>query len=257
MAMHRTRLQGLSPPTRGNPGVLVSHLQLGRSIPAHAGEPGGRGHGGLLSGVYPRPRGGTSSSLPRGDSGTGLSPPTRGNRESVDYANSYQRSISAHAGEPGPALQEPRLQGVYLRPRGGTSSSLPRGDSGTGLSPPTRGNRESVDYANSYQRSISAHAGEPGPALQEPRLQGVYLRPRGGTSSSLPRGDSGTGLSPPTRGNLAQHFKSQGCKGSISAHAGEPPVAFRAEIQVRVYLRPRGGTPNRMILSTGTYRLSL
>ena len=160
--------------------VAVMGVSSPGSIPAHAGEPPVAFRAEIQVRVYPRPRGGT---------GRVWTTPT------------YQRSISAHAGEPGPALQEPRLQGVYLRPRGGTSSSLPRGDSGTGLSPPTRGNRESVDYANSYQRSISAHAGEPGPALQEPRLQGVYLRPRGGTSSSLPRGDSGTGLSPPTRGN--------------------------------------------------------
>ena len=56
------RQDGLSPPTRGNRSLSLRRLSRGRSIPAHAGEPTPcRGYGRARA-VYPRPRGGTTTS---------------------------------------------------------------------------------------------------------------------------------------------------------------------------------------------------
>ena len=35
-----------------------------------------------------------------------------------------------------------------------------------------------------------------------------------------------TGLSPPTRGNLGENLDAIGLRGSIPAHAGEPPEPY-------------------------------
>ena len=50
---------GLSPPTRGNPGMAGKADAPDRSIPAHAGEPTSRTMTTSFRSVYPRPRGGT------------------------------------------------------------------------------------------------------------------------------------------------------------------------------------------------------
>ena len=91
---------GLSPPTRGNPTIVLKvDLDLG-SIPAHAGEPRLTPLYRRAGRVYPRPRGGTSPALVLLAAGHGLSP--------------------AHAGEPQRPLGTLLKTTVYPRPRGGT-----------------------------------------------------------------------------------------------------------------------------------------
>ena len=75
-----SRARGLSPPTRGNPGVRAVYEVDAGSIPAHAGEPSTGGRTGWKTRVYPRPRGGTLPGTIDSISMMGLSPPTRGNR---------------------------------------------------------------------------------------------------------------------------------------------------------------------------------
>ena len=99
VAMRLSR-RGLSPPTRGNrPKPCVRRLPM-RSIPAHAGEPCGTRPTHTDRAVYPRPRGGTLTSLRCQPRTPGLSPPTRGNRAASLPAPLFRRSIPAHAGEP-------------------------------------------------------------------------------------------------------------------------------------------------------------
>ena len=162
---------GLSPPTRGSPGVIVGRIPSGRSIPAHAGEPAGLWSAVRSTTVYPRPRGGASSNVVTSRVRCGLSPPTRGSLNRA-VCNLYkQRSIPAHAGEPAGWSSIRRCETVYPRPRGGAASS-PAHARGSipahagevvvacaqleirGLSPPTRG-------TDSRRGSIPAHAGEP------------------------------------------------------------------------------------------------
>ena len=233
---------GLSPPTRGNLTLWRSGHEKRRSIPAHAGEPGGRWglQGGV--GVYPRPRGGTPSCIRVSCSCPGLSPPTRGNRITNSPSACWTRSIPAHAGEPPRLRPTSRPRKVYPRPRGGTDSANYHLFAQQGLSPPTRGNRRRLSPFARSARSIPAHAGEPNADGTTRRLLEVYPRPRGGTGRAGCESALFYGLSPPTRGNLAVPEPEPSPLRSIPAHAGEPPPAASASHSRAVYPRPRGGT---------------
>ena len=93
-------------------------------------------------------------------------------------------------------------------------------------------------------RSIPAHAGEPEGTRRELRRAKVYPRPRGGTQTRIVDLDLAQGLSPPTRGNLADQPKGPEIRGSIPAHAGEPTLVPAKGLWYMVYPRPRGGTPS-------------
>ena len=173
------------------------------SIPAHAGEPAVAEKVVAVATVYPRPRGGTESPAALRCGGQGLSPPTRGNLTDNQRGRLDARSIPAHAGEPARVGGAGVPVAVYPRPRGGTSGIFREAAYLAGLSPPTRGNLRVYQAKGSNQRSIPAHAGEPGSAAASRRLEPVYPRPRGGTSRTTLSICSSHGLSPPTRGNPA------------------------------------------------------
>ena len=158
-----TARDGLSPPTRGNPLIIILCVSALRSIPAHAGEPASRPRSRTSRWVYPRPRGGTRcpgiSARPK----WGLSPPTRGNRVVAGGVHYGQGSIPAHAGEPKKTPQRRGTAAVYPRPRGGTRPKRERTRWPGGLSPPTRGNPPAVPARLWRDGSIPAHAGEPPP----------------------------------------------------------------------------------------------
>ena len=94
------RPRGLSPPTRGNRAAFIAIIAIGRSIPAHAGEPKSSPAKTAWDEVYPRPRGGTRMGQMRRSRTTGLSPPTRGNHGWSIIRLTRGGSIPAHAGEP-------------------------------------------------------------------------------------------------------------------------------------------------------------
>ena len=78
------RQSGLSPRMRGNL-IATRALTVGpRSIPAYAGEPGGRPHNGNRRAVYPRVCGGTGGVTISSETDYGLSPRMRGNRRRND-----------------------------------------------------------------------------------------------------------------------------------------------------------------------------
>ena len=155
------RIEGLSPPTRGNRIPLPALKMAGGSIPAHAGEPVDKLQRAMKAGVYPRPRGGTSIVSLNPGVPLGLSPPTRGNREPLEVRLPALGSIPAHAGEPHWSCSATRAWRVYPRPRGGTGGGPFVASQGRGLSPPTRGNRRLPRGGGDAMRSIPAHAGEP------------------------------------------------------------------------------------------------
>ena len=153
--------KGLSPPTRGNRRRGRRCPNRPRSIPAHAGEPSGRGSRITARAVYPRPRGGTAELLEKAAIEWGLSPPTRGNHIEIKEAERSRRSIPAHAGEPSASRKICAVVEVYPRPRGGTRPAIQNSRVRRGLSPPTRGNRLPIPRSPRLARSIPAHAGEP------------------------------------------------------------------------------------------------
>ena len=136
-------------------------------------------------------------------------------------------SIPAHAGEPRSSWIPSRMRRVYPRPRGGTPASSVSQGSGSGLSPPTRG--------------------EPTGRRPNNPAWTVYPRPRGGTYPNPCSSRTTGGLSPPTRGNPPSVFAWGLCSRSIPAHAGEPLLVAAINRPIRVYPRPRGGTPKQAV----------
>ena len=152
--------------------------------------------------------------------------------------------------------EAPPPQPVYPRPRGGTAHAVAVAVPDAGLSPPTRGNPLSRVAHRRLQRSIPAHAGEPRGASARGVWLRVYPRPRGGTQGLDGLKRVLPGLSPPTRGNPPSAATKALNRGSIPAHAGEPPLPFGRRAFSRVYPRPRGGTESAAALSPPSKGLS-
>ena len=91
-------------------------------------------------------------------------------------------------------------------------------------------------------RSIPAHAGEPSSGTSVRIRTKVYPRTRGGTGFMVWMFDQRMGLSPHTRGNPPCAGWYGPGRGSIPAHAGEPPSGTAWRSQNWVYPRTRGGT---------------
>ena len=197
-------MDGLSPRARGNQAVAVAVRLSSRSIPAGAGEPSITARAINSTSVYPRGRGGTSSSSPRSRACRGLSPRARGNHWSRRIGVCPARSIPAGAGEP---LSWQKMCGrwtVYPRGRGGTRGRVVPAVYDGGLSPRARGNLEWRRTFCRRCRSIPAGAGEPLRAVCECLCGWVYPRGRGGTATGCRLVERVSGLSPRARGNLGQ-----------------------------------------------------
>ena len=122
---------------------MKTYYELGRSIPACAGEPARCERRHQRLGVYPRVCGGTWTTRRRINWGRGLSPRVRGNLTVVRQSTDATRSIPACAGEPTCQGLGGRLRRVYPRVCGGTLHRLGQIASGWGLSPRVRGNHYS------------------------------------------------------------------------------------------------------------------
>ncbi len=137
----RSRLDGLSPRVRGNPGVGVHPLEGVRSIPACAGEPQKDPHQAAPTRVYPRVCGGTGEALVMRSCAWGLSPRVRGNLVRSLLSVKGLGSIPACAGEPARCPPHTPPQWVYPRVCGGTPTPSILRFNYRGLSPRVRGNR--------------------------------------------------------------------------------------------------------------------
>ena len=152
---------GLSPRRRGNP--VQGRFEFGQSgsIPAWAGEPGGRTRSRRRARVYPRVGGGTGESPAKSRASVGLSPRGRGNRRARRPGGPGGGSIPAWAGEPRIHTLHRRRGRVYPRVGGGTTGRASPAASIRGLSPRGRGNPARSAAAASDSGSIPAWAGEP------------------------------------------------------------------------------------------------
>ena len=186
--------------------------------------------------------GGTSSWLPSGTIGAGLSPRVRGN-PFLSYCTPFgSGSIPACTGEPMPVKGVSDVARVYPRVYGGTGIGVCDKSAHAGLSPRVRGNPCSLYRMAEYRGSIPACTGEP-PGNPAPVLQTrVYPRVYGGTVQGEQIALDRTGLSPRVRGNPITKFLVAGIVGSIPACTGEPTMTWRSSTRVRVYPRVYGGT---------------
>ena len=153
--------RGLSPRMRGNRVRQPDRRRRPRSIPAHAGEPGGELHRLAFCTVYPRACGGTIPSVSATVRMLGLSPRMRGNPFKSSGSGLINRSIPAHAGEPRRLRRHGGATGVYPRACGGTDIDIYVGRQSSGLSPRMRGNLRLLGRVHHSEGSIPAHAGEP------------------------------------------------------------------------------------------------
>ena len=265
-AVRSTSPAGLSPRVRGNRPHRGRRRRRPGSIPACAGEPGGRRPATYHPRVYPRVCGGTVVDLTALLSGGGLSPRVRGNRAAHRIQHGRAGSIPACAGEPSSRPPESSRLEVYPRVCGGTApvavgpvsaAGLPRVCGGTattsgeasfgaGLSPRVRGNRDEGALAAAELGSIPACAGEPSAGSRTPPRCGVYPRVCGGTVDSTRAAANKWGLSPRVRGNRIRDLARLDRGGSIPACAGEPSWRGGPGRPSRVYPRVCGGTPNRI-----------
>ena len=160
----------------------------------------------------------------------------------MDGVDAVHGSIPAHTGEPSGPSAHPSVFRVYPRTHGGTGTLelAPCGDQG--LSPHTRGNPPPAVRPGRTAGSIPAHTGEPARRSGRRRSTGVYPRTHGGTREAGIQASLSLGLSPHTRGNLAQFHVRAPHAGSIPAHTGEPFRFFRFFGFFRVYPRTHGGT---------------
>ena len=216
---------GLSPRVRGNPARRNCPPARRRSIPACAGEPGGRWPAPRASTVYPRVCGGTLAAA-------------RARRAALG-------SIPACAGEPRHRRMPRTRRQVYPRVCGGTRGGQKAVAAGNGLSPRVRGNLRIGQVIATVPGSIPACAGEPHAGSRLGGQCRVYPRVCGGTATGLMFSRFMRGLSPRVRGNRGGQFRRRRRAGSIPACAGEPPPAPSRRTGEWVYPRVCGGTKRR------------
>ena len=192
---------GLSPRSRGQPGLLSHSPGHGRIIPAPAGEPCSWRTLWRDDPVYPRVGGGTVAEEVKAGADVGLSPRGRGNPGRNPMWTQCPGSIPAWAGEPALPTKAQPLPQVYPRVGGGTAISINAMRTTMGLSPRGRGNRGLQGLAPSGPGSIPAWAGEPHPDRHRRGHGEVYPRVGGGTRMASMEIASSDGLSPRGRGN--------------------------------------------------------
>ena len=213
---------GLSPLTRGNPAAAAADAGQDGPIPAHAGQPFGRGLPAWRQGAYPRSRGATPARRSAERMMLGLSPLTRGNHAVRARRRHPSGPIPAHAGQPSAhscARCPPR---AYPRSRGATPVGTINYATGQGLSPLTRGNRSRDHGRRALGGPIPAHAGQPPHRLHHHLAGRAYPRSRGATQDGAHLFVDQQGLSPLTRGNRAAVEFLRVDRGPIPAHAGQP-----------------------------------
>ena len=211
------------------------------SIPAHAGEPSWPGSWATRAAVDPRSRGGARSFPHRPFQCLGRSPLTRGSRIKHPQRSVRHGSIPAHAGEPPASVSSISLIQVDPRSRGGALATPTHGTVAGGRSPLTRGSLGGNAGTGTRERSIPAHAGEPGLIDYLRRDLGVDPRSRGGAPSGSLTTPTCRGRSPLTRGSRGRRLETGGRERSIPAHAGEPYHAKSISKPAMVDPRSRGG----------------
>ena len=235
------RLRGLSPRTRGSqPWAPADRVPLG-PIPADAGEPSCSACRPTRRGAYPRGRGGAGLWYVSSADKTGLSPRTRGSPMACFAPPATTGPIPADAGEPRPIGPMWHIQTAYPRGRGGAGVWYDPSDLSTGLSPRTRGSRNTYHGPGVCFGPIPADAGEPYVPSAGRGREWAYPRGRGGADVLAGGTPCQAGLSPRTRGSPSGSRVSGGCRGPIPADAGEPERSSRDRLCQWAYPRGRGG----------------
>ena len=195
----------------------------------------------MLTGAYPRRRGGNLwSTLVTVGTG-GLSPQTRGKRNRHRRWQRSVRPIPADAGETRRSEAAVSSRWAYPRRRGGNRESGSVHLFFWGLSPQTRGKPHTHLRQRLRKGPIPADAGETmlnAPGRRSPR---AYPRRRGGNTRSICLRGYPLGLSPQTRGKLGRRQLQALPLGPIPADAGETWQRAAWRNPFGAYPRRRGG----------------
>ena len=154
---------GLSPRARGSRDCGGDIDGFVGSIPAGAGEPTCNRLSGVVTGVYPRGRGGAVEAQAILDHVQGLSPRARGSLAHDPPHERRRGSIPAGAGEPETSFPTATATRVYPRGRGGAFAGQVDAGPQLGLSPRARGSPRSLPSCSRSEGSIPAGAGKPQP----------------------------------------------------------------------------------------------
>ena len=222
-AGHQRQCGGLSPRVRGKRRGDGTGAQLGRSIPACAGEARSRPPMRCSWPVYPRVCGGSQSPRPIGIHRAGLSPRVRGKQTNANDYSLPDGSIPACAGEATGAGAADSYDAVYPRVCGGSSAAGMQTSPPRGLSPRVRGKRAMMLRNCRRIRSIPACAGEAITCRASGWPLSVYPRVCGGSFRAIRAPCLRIGLSPRVRGKHQVLRGNRRNARSIPACAGEAP----------------------------------
>ena len=193
-------IHGSSPRTRGTDDGVLPSIQIGRFIPAHAGNRFCRARVPCCLPVHPRARGEqlTSAATNRRDSGS--SPRTRGTGVKQMPNPREERFIPAHAGNRMPPLAGRPLTTVHPRARGEQLQVHHSRVWDAGSSPRTRGTVNLAIAALKAARFIPAHAGNRTRESWPVWSRTVHPRARGEQEHGAFTAKRSHGSSPRTRG---------------------------------------------------------
>ena len=172
-------LYGSSPHTRGTQFLQVPEIDLGRFIPAHAGNTKSSRKTASTATVHPRTRGEHKASEALDLYAAGSSPHTRGTQPVAFQSLADGRFIPAHAGNTQKCAKATSRPAVHPRTRGEHDPSQSHCQHEGGSSPHTRGTQRKALLHPSIGRFIPAHAGNTSGRYANHENTTVHPRTRG------------------------------------------------------------------------------
>ena len=232
---------GSSPRTRGTHRLARLDGEVGRFIPADAGDTASARSAGDTGSVHPRGRGGHTNGWSTPSRADGSSPRTRGTLERAQVLVVGLRFIPADAGDT-PASGACGLgSSVHPRGRGGHPVTSAFGGLFSGSSPRTRGTRRRFPRGGEVSRFIPADAGDTSPLGTKIMARAVHPRGRGGHPGVIAAEPTADGSSPRTRGTRPDRGSRSMTVRFIPADAGDTVRACNQSSRPTVHPRGRGG----------------
>ncbi len=238
-------MRGLSPCVRGYHSRRGPAPSSSGSIPVCTGLPVAPPRGSPARRVYPRVYGATGKGVRRTRNRRGLSPCVRGYHLRARAPRVAHGSIPVCTGLPRTPKTILPKWGVYPRVYGATASIKWARTSPQGLSPCVRGYRRRTIGSGAPDGSIPVCTGLPVWGYRALRLERVYPRVYGATSSAPWYDPFGWGLSPCVRGYPRVAMPDLVQKGSIPVCTGLPGWTRSCGPCMRVYPRVYGATGSR------------
>ena len=230
--------RGPSPRVRGILDVPGRPLASLGSIPAGAGNPGGRRGAATRTRVHPRGCGESIIAAGHPRPAAGPSPRVRGIHHRAAQEPLRRGSIPAGAGNPIASGSQPSMSRVHPRGCGESQRANPLFALNMGPSPRVRGIRQVRRGRRRCPGSIPAGAGNPVACTRGGAVMRVHPRGCGESYPRLTTSSIRAGPSPRVRGIHRHGWSRAAGSGSIPAGAGNPRPTGRRDLRQRVH--PRG-----------------